>query len=83
MEERILSQAKIWGFICKLDKQGKYQILPQIPTERWKLQLAEEERWLLFVGDIPQVFCRPSDVLAFLERHRNTKTFTPPNSLGK
>jgi hypothetical protein len=83
MEERILNQAKIWGFICKLDKQGKYQILPQVSTERWKLQLAEEERWLLFVGDIPQIFCHPSDVLAFLERRRIKKTFTPPNSLRK
>ncbi len=77
MNETILSQANTWGFVCDSDDRGKCKILPSKKTERWKLQLVGE-RWLLIVGDVPQMLCHPTEAIAFLERRRpNAKTFTP------
>lgn len=77
----VLSQANTWGFVCHYDVQGKCQILPQKSTERWILHLVGE-RWLLIVGDVPQMICHPSEAIAFLERRRQTaKIFTPPSLL--
>lgn len=64
-----LSQARDWGFICNLDLQGKWQILPQQSAEAWKLQLVGD-RWLLLVSDVPQVLCHPSEAVVFLECRR-------------
>jgi hypothetical protein len=76
MNDRIFSQAHTWGFICDSDAVGNYQIFPQKTAERWKLQLAGE-RWLLIVGDVPQILFYPSEAVAFLERCRlSAKTLT-------
>lgn len=76
MNDRIFSQAHTWGFVCDSDAMGKYQIFPQKTTERWKLQLIGE-RWLLTVGDVPQILFHPSEAIAFLERRRpSAKTLT-------
>jgi type II secretory pathway component PulJ len=58
MAENILSQAKAWEFVCHLEHNGPWQILPRQKNERWKLQL-EEDRWLLIVGDVPQISFHP------------------------
>ena len=81
MNNRVLSQASTWGFVCHCDVQGKCQILPQKSTEKWILHLVGE-RWLLIVGDVPQMICYPSEAIAFLERrHQTAKIFTPPSLL--
>ncbi|MBW4639138.1 MAG: hypothetical protein KME05_13055 [Gloeocapsa sp. UFS-A4-WI-NPMV-4B04] len=67
MHDKICTQAQIWGFICECDAQGKGQIFPQKTTERWKMQLAED-RWLLIVGDVPQILFQSVGALVFLER---------------
>ncbi len=69
IRETVLKQAKSWGFICEADTHGIWQILPQQSTERWKMQLVEE-RWLLIIGDIPQINLHPYEAIAFLERRR-------------
>lgn len=69
MREAVLNQAKSWGFICEEDTQGIWQILPQQSTERWKMQLVEE-RWLLIIGDVPQINLHPYEAISFLERRR-------------
>lgn len=69
MNDSTLSQARSWGFICNLDIQGKWQILPQQAVEGWKLQLVED-RWLLIVNGVPQILCHPSEAVVFLERRR-------------
>jgi hypothetical protein len=63
----ILSQAEALGFVCECDLQGSCQILPPQKTERWKLQQVED-RWLLLVGNVPQINCRLCEVMIFLER---------------
>jgi hypothetical protein len=65
----VVTQAKIWGFICQCQESKYWQILPRQTTERserprrftaglpltsWKLQQIED-RWILIVGDVPQI----------------------------
>lgn len=69
MNDSIFSQAQAWGFICDIDIQGKWQILPQQAVEGWKLQQIED-RWLLIVNDVPQILCHSSEAAEFLERRR-------------
>lgn len=63
----MLRQAAEWGFVCNEDLQGNSQILPPNPTERWKLQQVDD-KWLLLVGNVPQVNLHPHEALAFLKR---------------
>ncbi len=67
MIETVLDLAKSCGFVCKKDIEGSWQIFPQQPTERWKMHLSGD-RWLLIVGDVPQVKLHPHEAIAFLER---------------
>ncbi|QIR37117.1 hypothetical protein HCG51_10500 [Tolypothrix sp. PCC 7910] len=69
--KKILKKAQAWGFKCEFDSYGKSVILPQNPQERWKLRIADQERWLLIVGNVPQMLCTPLEVATFLERRRN------------
>lgn len=71
MIENILSQANAWGFICHSESNGSWQILPQQKNERWKLQL-EGDRWLLIVGNVPQISFYPHEAIAFLELRRSS-----------
>jgi hypothetical protein len=73
MKEMVIKQAKAWGFKCEFGKDGKYLILPQTHQERWKLQITDEGRWILIVGDVPQMLCLPSEVIRFLECRCLTK----------
>ncbi|HEY9609477.1 hypothetical protein [Allocoleopsis sp.] len=70
MKDTVLKQAKVWGFICQKDTQGTWQILPQQPTERWQMRLIED-RWLLIVGNVPQINFYPHEAIAFLELRRS------------
>ncbi len=67
MIKSLLSQAQTWGFLCQRDHLGNWQILPQQPTKKWKLQQVED-RWLLLISDVPQVNLYPPEAIAFLER---------------
>jgi hypothetical protein len=69
MTDRILDRAHAWGFVCDRSSNGNWSILPQGKAERWKLQMLED-RWLLMIGNVPQVSCRSEEVIAFLERRR-------------
>lgn len=69
MRETVLSQARNWGFVCQEDNQGTWRIFPQQLTDRWKMQLVGD-RWLLMVGDVPQISLHPHEAIAFLERRR-------------
>jgi hypothetical protein len=69
MRETVINQAKKWGFICQQTAPDVWIILPQQPKEKWKLELVED-RWLLIVKDIPQIYFHPHEVLAFLDRRR-------------
>ncbi|MBD2215016.1 hypothetical protein H6G27_35010 [Nostoc linckia FACHB-104] len=70
-QKKLFKKAQAWGFYCEFDSDGKSVILPQNHQERWKLRIADEERWLLIVGDVPQILCTPLEVVTFLERRRN------------
>lgn len=71
MNQNILSQAKAWGFICHCEPNGTWQILPQQKNERWKLQL-EGDRWLLIVGNVPQISFHPDEAITFLKLRRSS-----------
>jgi len=70
MIEEILSKAEAWNFVCQCDHHNKCQILPQQKTERWKLLLVAD-RWMLIVGDVPQINLRPEEALVFLKSRRS------------
>jgi hypothetical protein len=69
MNERVLKQAQAWGFICKEIAPSDWQILPPQRTERWSLKLFDD-KWLLIVGEVPQISLHPYEALEFLERRR-------------
>ncbi|MCA1994260.1 MAG: hypothetical protein LDL41_19770 [Coleofasciculus sp. S288] len=71
MTKSVFNQARVWGFICDRDQKGNWRILPQQKTQRWELQLAGN-RWLLLIGDVPQVNLYSSEAIAFLERRRSS-----------
>ncbi|WP_036478468.1 hypothetical protein [Myxosarcina sp. GI1] len=66
MLDSVVSQARTWGFICQCQESNSWLILPQNPDQRWKLQQVEE-RWILSVGDIPQLRLHTEEAIAFLE----------------
>lgn len=69
MTKNVVSKARDWGSICNYEPAGTWQILPQQKNQRWKLQL-EGERWLLIVGNIPQISFPPDEAIAVLELRR-------------
>jgi hypothetical protein len=69
MTEKILSQAIAWGFLCKIDWSGSWLIQPQHETCRWLLQQVGE-RWVLVVGNVPQINFWTEEALTFLEWRR-------------
>ena len=69
MTENVLSQARDWGFVCHCEPNGTWQILPQQNNQRWKLH-SEGNRWLLIVGNVPQISFPPHEAIAFLELRR-------------
>ncbi|MGL5796345.1 MAG: hypothetical protein ACRC06_18460 [Waterburya sp.] len=62
----VISQAKIWEFICQCQESNSWLILPQQLNQRWKLQ-QDEERWILLVGNVPQLRLHTSEAIAFLQ----------------
>jgi hypothetical protein len=69
--ENLLSQAKTWRFLVESDSRGNWQILP--PTKEWKLQQTED-RWLLTIGNVPQVKLCSNEAVAFLQRRLSSKS---------
>ncbi len=69
MTENVVSQARDWGFICNCEPAGPWQIISQQKSQRWKLQ-SEGDRWLLIVGNIPQISFLPHEAIVFLELRR-------------
>jgi hypothetical protein len=67
MMENLLSQAEDWGFLVESNRNGNWQVLSQQPTENWKLQQTED-RWLLLIGNVPQVKLHPNEAISFLKR---------------
>ena len=50
------------------DKEGP-KILPRRKSERWRLNLIED-RWLLSIGNVPQIQFSSQEALAFITRRR-------------
>ncbi len=62
----VVSQAKVWGFICKYqESSSSWSILPKKASQRWQL-LQAEERWVLLMGDVPQLYLNGEEAIAFL-----------------
>jgi len=74
--DNLLSLAETWGFFVESDRNGNLLVLPQQPTERWKLQQTEG-RWLLIIGNVPQVKLHPNEAIAFLKRRLPTQKCQP------
>ena len=66
MMENLVSQAEVWGFLVESNRNGNWQVLPQQPTENWKLQQTED-RWLLIIGNVPQVKLHPNEAISFFK----------------
>lgn len=67
MMVNLLRQAEVWGFLVESNRNSNWQVLPQQPTENWKLQQTED-RWLLIIGNVPQVKLHPNEAISFLNR---------------
>lgn len=65
----VISQAKEWGFICQYQESNSWLIFSLQPDRKWKLQ-QDEDRWILIVGNIPQLRLHTSEAIAFLESVR-------------
>jgi hypothetical protein len=72
--DNLLSLAEHWGFFVESDRNGNLLVLPQQPTESWKLQQTQE-RWLLIIGNVPQVKLHPDEAIAFLKRRLPTQRY--------
>ncbi|NJK55051.1 MAG: hypothetical protein HC939_03280 [Pleurocapsa sp. SU_5_0] len=64
----VISQAKEWGFICQYQESSSWLIFSLQPDRKWKLQ-QDEDRWILIVGNIPQLRLHTSEAIAFLKRY--------------
>ncbi len=71
MMEDLPSLAKTWGFLVETNSRGNWQILPA--TKGWKLQQTED-RWLLTIGNVPQVKLHSDEALAFLKRRLSSQS---------
>lgn len=81
MTNSLLTQAKTLGFNLHRDPEGKLWILPRKKTDRWKLLELEEGRWLLIVGNVPQISFWPREAQLFLFRRRSS--LKPHEKLAK
>ncbi|MBC6479817.1 MAG: hypothetical protein EBE86_011850 [Hormoscilla sp. GUM202] len=68
-----MAPAIAWGFVCKCNLDGNWQIIPKTPIEEWKLKLVDSRiphgsasHWLLLIRDRPQVSFLPEEAQAFL-----------------
>ncbi len=66
MLDPVISQAREWGFICQRQESNSWLILPQQSNQKWRLQQIAE-RWILIVGDVPQLRLYAEEAIAFLE----------------
>ena len=80
--KQILDQAKLWGFHCRLNPEGEYQILPNHPRAQWTLQRICD-RWLLSENNVPQIRFLPQEALAFLERRWRSHEQTDLTSIHR
>lgn len=71
MISRILRFAVARGFSYSSDAEGNWQITPSQQGAKWKLKLVED-RWLLFVNNIPQISFHHPEVASFLERRQQS-----------
>lgn len=70
--DSVVSKAKTWGFICQCQESNQWLILPQQANQRWKLQ-QDEDRWILLMGDVPQLRLYTEEAIAFLETRQLEK----------
>lgn len=68
----VVSKAQTWGFICQRQSANGWLILPQQANRRWKLQ-QDEDRWILSMGDVPQLRLHTEEAIAFLETRQLEK----------
>ncbi|MEM9538205.1 MAG: hypothetical protein AAGA60_01700 [Cyanobacteria bacterium P01_E01_bin.42] len=70
MIDTVINQARLWGFSCGQNNQD-WQIFPRDTSKSWFLE-QREERWILIVRGVPQIYFHPSEAIAFLElRYRD------------
>jgi hypothetical protein len=71
MRDLVISQAQRLGFTCELTADNQnWQVVCRLPTENWELY-PFEDRWLLSVKKVPQMYLSASEAIGFLERrHR-------------
>ena len=65
MLETLINRAKSWGYLCNVDVAGSWQIVPKEPIANWRLK-SFKDRWILIVGDSPQISFRAEEALAFI-----------------
>jgi hypothetical protein len=70
MDDPVINQAKIWGFICRLTAKEQWEILSSDPKQGWCLSPVEN-RWCLKISNVSQIYLSQEETLAFLERRRS------------
>ena len=70
MDNSVVTFAKKLGCICKQTQYEKWEISSSAKAETWKLARTEE-RWLLSINSIPQLYLSDQQAITFLERRYN------------
>ena len=69
MIDRVINQARIWGFSCEQSDRN-WQIFPRDKHKHWFLEQSED-RWVLSIRSVPQICFHSSEAIAFLELRYN------------
>ena len=69
----VVSKAQTWGFICQRQSEKGWLILPRQANQRWKLQ-QDEDRWILLMGNVPQLRLYTEKAIAFLETRQHEQS---------
>ena len=64
-QQSVLQEAENLGFICQINQENRWQILPTNPRATWKLT-ETESRWILSIKNVPQLLLNSQEAIAFL-----------------
>ncbi|WP_052055225.1 hypothetical protein [Myxosarcina sp. GI1] len=74
LSDLVVSQARVWGFICNYrESNSSWSIAPKKISQRWRL-LQAEDRWVLMIGEVSQLYLNAEEAIAFLEARQRKKT---------
>jgi len=78
-EKQFSMQVAELGFTYQHEPRGNYIRSPE-GARAWHLQ-QQDDRWVLYVRDVPQIVFYPDEVLKFLQKQAALGEISPPDSV--